>query len=81
MLLADIDDSLGLTSRATIRAILLLAPHAPVDILKVFLYKPQQIGKPFSDLAHELLRGTSDWTRAERELLGAYVSSLNRCFY
>jgi hypothetical protein len=81
MLLGNIEASLGITSRLILRGIRFVSPHAPVDILKVLLYRPQQFGRPFSALAHELLTGESDWTRGERELLGAFVSSLNQCDY
>jgi len=65
----------------TLNCIRLISPHAPVDILKVFLYQPRHFGKPFCALAQELMRGKSEWTEGERELLGAFVSTLNRCFY
>jgi hypothetical protein len=51
----------------------------PVDIIKLFMYRPQYFGKPFCDLAHAALRGPSHWSVGERELFGAFTSKLNRC--
>jgi uncharacterized peroxidase-related enzyme len=43
-------------------------------------YRPET-GRPISELAEVLLRGPSTLSRGERELIGAYVSSLNDCRY
>ncbi len=40
-----------------------------------------QTGRPLIELAEALLRGPSPLTPAERELIAAYVSSRNRCFF
>jgi hypothetical protein len=80
-MLLNLEAGLGMCSRAILRGVQLISPHAPVDILKAFVCRPTDFGKPFCALAHELMRGKSDWTRAERELLGAFVSTLNRCVY
>ena len=42
--------------------------------------RPETAG-PLSELAEVLLRGPSTLTRAERELIGTYVSSENDCRY
>jgi uncharacterized peroxidase-related enzyme len=41
-------------------------------------YRPET-GRPLSELAEVLLRGPSTLTRGERELIAAYVSTLNDC--
>ena len=43
-------------------------------------FRPETAG-PLSELAEVLLRGPSTLTRGERELIAAYVSSLNQCRY
>jgi hypothetical protein len=54
---------------------------APVDIIKIFLYRPEYFGKPFCDLGHAVLRGPSHWSVGERELFGAFTSQLNQCVF
>jgi hypothetical protein len=53
----------------------------PVDIIKIFMYRPEYFGKPFCDLGHAVLRGSSYWSVGERELLGAFTSNLNQCVF
>jgi uncharacterized peroxidase-related enzyme len=60
-------------------------PHIklPTDqpgIRGLLQYRPET-GRPLSELAEVLLRGPSTLTRGERELIGAYVSTLNECRY
>jgi uncharacterized peroxidase-related enzyme len=43
-------------------------------------YRPDT-GRVLSELAEVLLRGPSTLSRGERELIAAYVSTLNRCRY
>jgi uncharacterized peroxidase-related enzyme len=43
-------------------------------------FRPET-AKPLNELAEVLLRGPSTLTRAERELIAAYVSSRNDCFF
>jgi uncharacterized peroxidase-related enzyme len=43
-------------------------------------YRPETAG-PLSELTEVLLRGPSTLTRGERELIAAYVSTLNDCRY
>jgi hypothetical protein len=59
----------------------LVTRSEPVDVVKVFMYRPEFFGKPFCDLGHVVLRGPSDWTVGERELFGAFTSKLNACTF
>jgi uncharacterized peroxidase-related enzyme len=54
-----------------------LGNDAP-GIRSLFAFRPETAG-PLSDLAEVLLRGPSSLGRGERELIAAYVSSLNDC--
>jgi len=54
-------------------------PVSPSDIMRTVLYRPELFGKPYSELIHALLRGPSDWSAGERELLAAFTSRLNTC--
>jgi uncharacterized peroxidase-related enzyme len=56
-----------------------LGNDAP-GIVSLFHYRPET-AKPLCDLADVLLRGPSPLTRGERELIAAYVSTLNDCTF
>ncbi len=49
-------------------------------IRSLVLFRPET-GKPLYELAQVLLRGNSPLTEAERELIAAYVSYRNDCFF
>jgi uncharacterized peroxidase-related enzyme len=53
-------------------------PDNPPGIAALLAYKPAT-GTRLAELMHELLRGSSPLTPAERETIGAYVSRLNEC--
>ncbi len=60
-------------------------PHITVEegvpgIRSLVLFRPET-GKPLYQLAQALLRGPSSIPEAERELIAAYVSSLNNCAF
>lgn len=59
----------------------LVSLSAPMDVVRVFMYRPEYFGRAFCDLAHVVLRGPSDWSVGERELFGAFTSSLNSCVF
>jgi hypothetical protein len=70
--------------RQLLRLFRVVAPQAPLDIVKVLMYRPEYFGAPFCRAAHALLRGSTTiagWTIGERELMGAFISKLNHCVF
>jgi hypothetical protein len=65
------------------KAILLLiraSMKVPVpDIVKTLMYRPDFFGKPMGGVVREAMRGPSEWSIAEREMMAAYVSKVNEC--
>jgi uncharacterized peroxidase-related enzyme len=51
------------------------------DVGKTSLYRPDLFGRPWLALLRDVMTGPSEWSRADRELLAAFVSNLNRCRY
>jgi hypothetical protein len=49
------------------------------DISLAIRYRPEVFGRPFSELAQQVMKGPSEWTEAERELFAAFVSARNQC--
>lgn len=58
-------------------------PHDPdvyfSDIGQALQYRPELFGRPFSRLLQIVMRGDSEWSAGERELMAAFVSSLRQC--
>jgi alkylhydroperoxidase family enzyme len=59
---------------------LLMRGDAP-DVVKTLLYRPELAGKRFNALTHAVMRGPSEWSVGERELMAAFVSKLNQCVF
>ena len=53
----------------------------PLGVLKTLHYRPELFGRPFSDALDLAMRGDSDWSPGERELMAAFVSHLNQCVF
>jgi alkylhydroperoxidase family enzyme len=51
------------------------------DVALTSLYRPELFGRPWLALVRQVMRGPSDWSAGERELLAAFVSGLNECHY
>jgi len=51
------------------------------DVVRTLQYHRHQFGVPHAFHTHEVMRGPSEWTIAERELFAAFVSRLNRCLF
>jgi uncharacterized peroxidase-related enzyme len=55
-------------------------PDGVPGIRSLVMFRPET-GKYLYDLAQELLRGESPLSQADRELIAAYVSKRNDCFF
>ena len=49
------------------------------DVIKTLMYRPEFFGKPMGGVFQESMRGPSEWSVAEREMMAAYVSKMNEC--
>jgi hypothetical protein len=49
------------------------------DVVRATFYRPEFFGRPYNAWIQAVLRGDSEWTVGERELLAAFTSRLNRC--
>lgn len=81
MRLRQVKTGHGLPQKLLLGLSPLVSFSAPLDVVRVFMYRPEFFGKAFCELAHVMLRGPSDWSVGERELFGALTSSLNRCVF
>lgn len=55
------------------------AGMSPSDMRKLLLYRGELFGDPISAAFQAVLRGPSEWSVGERELMAAYVSVQNQC--
>ena len=67
----------GAGTRLLFGVIRLFSGHPVPDAAKLTFYRPGFYGACMKAVTHEAMRGPSDWSVADRELMAAYVSSVN----
>jgi uncharacterized peroxidase-related enzyme len=75
----SINRAFRVSDRMKLRLIRLASGREPSDILKLLFYRSDYFGTPFTQWVDAVLRGPSDWTVGERELIATFVSTLNKC--
>jgi hypothetical protein len=53
----------------------------PPDVVLTLHHRPGLFGDAFSRWVESALRGPSDWSQGERELMAALVSARNQCVF
>jgi hypothetical protein len=77
MRLEILDRGHRLRTKAIMALIRVFSGHPVVDAVKLAFYRPDFYGG--GPLTHEAMRGQSDWSIGDRELMAAYVSKTNDC--
>lgn len=48
------------------------------DAVKLVFYRPDFYGTPMKEITHAAMRGPSEWSVGDRELMAAFVSKMTR---
>src|SRR5438445_13244165 len=75
MRLAILDHGHGVRAKAMFALIRVFSGHPVVDAVKLAFYRPSFYRA--GGLTQEAMRGPSEWSVADRELMAAYVSKVN----
>lgn len=57
----------------------LMTRHRAPDVVKTLTYRPEFFGGAMGAVFQEVMRGSSEWSIGDRELMAAYVSKTNEC--
>ena len=79
MRLNVLDSGHPIATKALFVLIHVMSRHRAPDVVKTLRYRPQFFGAPMSELFQQVMRGPSEWSIADRELMAAYVSKINAC--
>ena len=79
MRLDILDNGHTFGKKAMFAMIRVMSRHPVQDVVKTLTYRPEFFGAPMSDVFQEVMRGPSEWSIAERELMATYVSKTNEC--
>ena len=50
-----------------------------LDVVRTMSYRSELFGRPFSAAMQQIMRGPSEWSVGDRELMAAFVSKTNEC--
>jgi hypothetical protein len=79
MRLDILDHGHTLACKALFVMIRVVSRHPAPDVVKTLKYRPEFFGGPMSAVFQETMRGPSEWSIGDRELMAAYVSKVNEC--
>ena len=79
MRLDVLDHGHKLCTKALFALIRVVSRHRAPDVLRVLMYRPEFFGAPINEVFQEAMRGPSEWTVGERELMASFVSKTNEC--
>lgn len=79
MRLKKVESGHRLRERLMIGVLSLVSRSRVPDVVRTLLYRPEIYGKAYNNYIHEIMRGSSEWSFGERELIATHVSSLNQC--
>jgi hypothetical protein len=71
----------SLRKRLLHRVIRRVSGHDVPDVVRTLHHRPEFFGEHFSNWVEAALRGPSEWTQGDRELMAALVSARNQCVF
>jgi len=79
MRLSVLDSGHSFGKKALFVMIRAMSGHPVPDVVKTIMYRPEFFGCPMGQVFQEVMRGPSEWSVGDRELMAAYVSKTNEC--
>ncbi len=79
MRLDILDSGHPLKTKALFAFIRLVSGHRAPDVVKTLRYRPEFFGSLMGAVFQKVMRGPSEWSVGDRELMAAYVSRVNAC--
>jgi AhpD family alkylhydroperoxidase len=79
MRLRVLDEGHGFGTKALFALIRAVSGHPILDVIKLTKYRPDFYGKHMGVLTQEVMRGRSEWSVGDRELMAARVAQANQC--
>jgi hypothetical protein len=74
-----LDHGHGFGAKALFVVIRVLSRHPVPDVVKTLKYRPAFFGGPMGEVFQRTMRGPSQWSVGDRELMAAFVSKTNEC--
>ncbi|HEY8039002.1 MAG TPA: hypothetical protein VIF15_04380 [Polyangiaceae bacterium] len=81
MRLPRLNTEFAWTKRLMLLVMRVVGGRPAPDVVKMHFYRYDLFGKHFGALFHQAMRGPSEWSVFDREMMAAFVSSLNQCIF
>ena len=81
MRLAKVERGRGLPAKLVFAMIRVIGGMRAPDVVRTLVYRKSFFGGPHGALTQKVMRGPSEWSIGDRELMAAYVSKLNQCSF
>ena len=81
MRLEILDSQYSFGTKALFALIGLVSRQPVPDAAKLTFYRPDFYGTPAKQFTHATMRGPSAWSVGDRELMAAFVSTVNECAF
>src|SRR6266480_259409 len=81
MRLEILNNGYGLGAKVLFAMIRVFSGQPMPDAARLVFYRPEFYGTPMKEVTHEAMRGPSQWSVGDRELMAAFVSKANECVF
>jgi AhpD family alkylhydroperoxidase len=79
MRLSILDNGHSFGTKALFALIRMVSRQPVLDVVKLVKYRAEFYGDPMGAVTQEAMRGPSSWSVADRELMAAFVATINQC--
>jgi AhpD family alkylhydroperoxidase len=79
MRLSNLDHGHSLGTKALFVFIRAVSRQPVLDVIKLVKYRADFYGAPMQAVTQEAMRGPSEWSVADRELMAAFIAKTNKC--
>lgn len=79
MRLGILDNGHSLGTKALFGLIRMASRQPVLDVVKLVKYRADFYGDPMGVVTQEAMRGPSEWSVADRELMAAFIAKTNQC--
>ena len=79
MRLRILDSGHNFGTKALFALIRAVSRQPVLDVVRLVKYRADFYGGPMSKVTQEAMRGPSDWSVGDRELMAAFIAKINQC--
>jgi hypothetical protein len=79
MRLEILDRGHKLRHKLLFKLIRVMSSHPAPDVVKLLTYRGDFFGDPMNEVFQAAMRGPSEWSIGDREMMASFISKTNEC--